>query len=54
MPVSKEKADLKGRFRDDPNAIALYLTGAPEKKEVTGRLKVGWQPKKKPRTMPGL
>ena len=39
MPVSKEKADLKERFRDDPKAIALYLTKSLAKNELEPVLK---------------
>ena len=39
MPVSKEKAELKNRFRDNPEAIALYLTEALAKNELEPVLK---------------
>jgi probable addiction module antidote protein len=34
MPVSKEKADLKNQFRDNPEAIARYLSESLAKNEV--------------------
>ena len=34
MPVSKEKADLKERFRDKPEAIAPYLNESLAKNEL--------------------
>jgi probable addiction module antidote protein len=34
MPVSKEKADLKNRFRDNPEAIASYLSESLSKNEL--------------------
>ena len=39
MPISKEKADLKERFRDNPKAIALYLTESLAKNELGPVLK---------------
>jgi probable addiction module antidote protein len=34
MPVSKEKADLKNRFHDNPEAIARHLTESLAKNEL--------------------
>jgi probable addiction module antidote protein len=34
MPVSKEKADLKNQFRDNPEAIARYLSESLAKNEL--------------------
>ena len=34
MPVSREKADLKNRFRDNPEAIARHLTESLAKNEL--------------------
>ena len=34
MPVSKDKAALKTRFRDNPEAIARYLNKSIEKNEL--------------------
>jgi probable addiction module antidote protein len=39
MPVSKKKVDLKERFRDNPKAIAFYLTESLEKNELESVLK---------------
>jgi hypothetical protein len=39
MPISKEKADLKESFRDNPKAIALYLTESLAKNELGPVLK---------------
>jgi probable addiction module antidote protein len=39
MPVSNEKADLKARFRDNPEAIARYLTESLTKNELEPVLK---------------
>jgi probable addiction module antidote protein len=39
MPVSKEKADLKNRFRDNPDGIARYLTESLVKNELGPVLK---------------
>jgi len=34
MPVSKDKADLKVRFRDNPEAIARYLNRSLQKGQL--------------------
>jgi probable addiction module antidote protein len=34
MPVSQDKADLKVRFRDNPEAIARYLNQSLEKNQL--------------------
>ena len=34
MPVSKDKGDLKVRFRDNPEAIARYLNQSLEKNQL--------------------
>jgi probable addiction module antidote protein len=34
MPVSRDKGDLKARFRDNPEAIARYLNQSLEKNEL--------------------
>jgi len=34
MPVSKDKSALKGRFRDNPEAIARYLNKSLEKGQL--------------------
>jgi probable addiction module antidote protein len=34
MPVSKEKADLKNRFRDNPEAIACHLSESLSENEL--------------------
>jgi probable addiction module antidote protein len=39
MPVSKEKADLKNRFHDNPEAIARHLTESLAKNELGPFLK---------------
>ena len=39
MPISKEKAELKERFGDNPKAIALYLTKSLAKNELKQVLK---------------
>ena len=39
MPVSSAKADLRGRFRDNPKAIARYLNEALARKELEPILK---------------
>ena len=39
MPVSKEKADLKNRFRDNPKAIAICLTESLATNELEPVLK---------------
>jgi probable addiction module antidote protein len=39
MPFSKDKADLKRRFGDNPDAIAQYLTEAFAKNELAPVLK---------------
>jgi probable addiction module antidote protein len=39
MPVSKEKAELKNRFRDNPEAIARYLSESLSKNELGPMLK---------------
>ena len=39
MPISKEKADLKERFRDNPKAIAICLTESLATNELEPVLK---------------
>jgi probable addiction module antidote protein len=39
MPVSKEKAELRNRFRDNPEAIARYLSESLAKNELGPVLK---------------